>query len=205
MRFCLSLTAHYSILHLTGSASFTDDPFNKCFSEKFLLAENVEFFNVFCLRRRTEKSGWVFMFFCLWRKRSAACRAMTSSLCCQPDSENSSIWRHVKKQKGVAGGFRTDGLLCVSVPKKVEDGAKSTHECMEECYWEQQKGLDGTCGSGLTVTSLTESGGRREEAKAEPSFREGFIFFYQQWRGEQIDSYKGQNCLFFFSSCIPFL
>lgn len=35
MRFCLSLTAHYSILHLTGSASFADDPFNKCISETF--------------------------------------------------------------------------------------------------------------------------------------------------------------------------
>ena len=52
MRFCLSLTAHYSILHLTGSASFTDDPFNKCFSEKFLLAENVKFFNVFAASHR---------------------------------------------------------------------------------------------------------------------------------------------------------
>lgn len=47
MTFCLSLTAHYSILHLTGSASFTDDPFNKCVFSKFLLGGNVEFLNAF--------------------------------------------------------------------------------------------------------------------------------------------------------------
>lgn len=35
MRFCLSLTLHYLILHLTGSASFADDPFYKCFSKSF--------------------------------------------------------------------------------------------------------------------------------------------------------------------------
>lgn len=59
MRFCLSLTAHYSILHLTGSASFTDDPFNKCFSKKFLLPENVGgSLNVFG-KSRGKKSGSV--------------------------------------------------------------------------------------------------------------------------------------------------
>lgn len=35
MRFCLSLTLHYLILHLTGSASFADDPFYKYFSQSF--------------------------------------------------------------------------------------------------------------------------------------------------------------------------
>ena len=34
MRLCLSLTAHYLILHLTGSASFTENPFNKCLKKK---------------------------------------------------------------------------------------------------------------------------------------------------------------------------
>lgn len=35
MRFCLSLTLHYLILHLTGSASFADDPFYEYFSQSF--------------------------------------------------------------------------------------------------------------------------------------------------------------------------
>lgn len=44
MRLCLSLTSHYSILHLTGSASFTDDPFCKCFSRSFFRLQMQSFF-----------------------------------------------------------------------------------------------------------------------------------------------------------------
>lgn len=50
------------------------------------------------------------------------------------------------------------------------------HACMYgwgKC--EQQKGLDGTCGSGLTVTSLTANGSRRGEDKAKLSFCDGFF------------------------------
>lgn len=43
MRFCLSLTLHYLILHLTGSASFADDPFYKCFSKSFFGLETETF------------------------------------------------------------------------------------------------------------------------------------------------------------------
>lgn len=38
---------------------------------------------------------------------------------------------------------------------------------MEKCWCKQQKGLEGTCGIGLTVTSQTESGSWKEEAKRE--------------------------------------
>lgn len=49
------------------------------------------------------------------------------------------------------------------------------HASMEEHSCEQHKGLDGTCGGGLAVTSLTESDRGNEEGKAEPSFCDFFL------------------------------
>ncbi len=180
MRFCLSLTAHYSILHLTGSASFTDDPFNKCFSKSFFGLKMWSFWMHLCLERRTENLGKVSCF-SVWHKLAALCCALTSSLSCQFDSETQA-YDYMWKNKGSGRRFK---WIVVYSPKKKKkkwrDGAKSVHACVEECWWEQQKGLDGTCGSGLTVSSLTESGSRREEAKAEPFFFvRNVFFFYQQ-------------------------
>lgn len=80
------------------------------------------------------------------------------------------------KTKGVAGGV-TGGLLFTAP----QNGRRSKRKaCAHQCYWEQQKGLDGTRGRGLTATSRTESGSRRKEAKAEPSFCEGSFFSHQQ-------------------------
>lgn len=73
-----------------------------------------------------------------------------------------------ERTKGVAGDL-FGGLLC-SIP---------------QCPWEKQKGLDGTCGTGLTVTSLTIRGSRREEAKAEPYFHEGF-FSSNSWERNRL-------------------
>lgn len=52
---------------------------------------------------------------------------------------------------------------------------KIVHASMEEHSCEQHKGLDGTCGGGLAVTSLTESDHGKEEGKAEPSFCDFFL------------------------------
>lgn len=82
MRFCLSLTSHYSILHLTGSASFTDDPFYKCFPKKFLLAGNVEFSNLFVLS--IAQTIWVlFHIACLTKAICLLCCAETNSVSCR--------------------------------------------------------------------------------------------------------------------------
>lgn len=59
--------------------------------------------------------------------------------------------------------------------KKMGYGAKIVHASMEEHSCEQHKGLDGTCGGGLAVTSLTKSDRGKEEGKAEPSFCDFFL------------------------------
>lgn len=117
MRFCLSLTAHYSILHLTGSASFTDDPFNKCFSEKFLLAENVEFFNVFVCGV-TQKNLGEFSCFSVFDTSDPLHVVRWQAPFAASLTQKTQAYDDMSKNKGSGRRFRTNGSLCVSVPKK---------------------------------------------------------------------------------------
>lgn len=105
MRFCLSLTSHYSILHLTGSASFTDDPFYKCFSKSFFW---LEMWSFWIHLSRAENLGTCSYFF-VWRQLSALCCAKTSSLSCHFCSEAQAYDYMWRKQKGVEGDL-TGGL-----------------------------------------------------------------------------------------------
>lgn len=54
-------------------------------------------------------------------------------------------------------------------------GAQIVHASMEKHSCESHKGLDGTCGGGLAVTSLTESDSGEEKGEAEPSFCDFFL------------------------------
>lgn len=119
MRFCLSLTAHYSILHLTGSASFTDDPFNKCFSKSFFWLKMLTFWMYLsgALHQNCES---VFMFLCLPHTICfAACSAKiccASFLSCQFYSETQA-YDYMWKYKGSGRGFNC-WIAVYSPPKK---------------------------------------------------------------------------------------